>query len=60
MFAKQAIPKKGPIPLALALILALTSPYVIDDLLRIMQYQLVQLVAWLQLGFVGITIGTKF
>ena len=60
MLAKQAIPKQGPILLALALISDPTSYKVIDDLLRIMQHQLIQLVARIQLEAVGITIGPKF
>ena len=60
MLAKQAIPKQGLIPLELALISAFISPQVIDKLLRIMHHQLFQLVAWLQLGSVGVTEGPKF
>ena len=60
MLAKQTIPKQGPIPLALALISAPTTPKVIADILRTMQHQLVQVVAQLQPGAVSITIGPKF
>ena len=60
MLAKQSIPKQCPIPLALALISAPTNPYTLDNLVRIMQHQLFQLVTWLQLGAMGITIGPKF
>ena len=60
ILAKQAIAKQGPIPLALALILASTSPYIIDDLLRIIQNQLFQLIAWLQLASAGIIKNLEF
>ena len=60
MLTKQAIPKQGPIPLALALVSVPTNPYIIDDLLRLIQHQLLQLVVLLQLGAVGITKGPKF